>query len=79
MDKNIKDTAQLHFMKMVLSYAEICGSDKKATGLLQVSRCTYYHWKKKYEKGGYKELLRQALDRSNDHRCVPQEIIEFST
>ena len=53
MDKTIKETAQLHFKKMVLSYAEMCGSDKKAIDLFQVSKTTYYHWKKKYKKGGY--------------------------
>ena len=43
----------------------------------QVSRSTYYHWKKKYKKGGYKELLRQAPDRSEDPRCIPQETIDL--
>jgi len=77
MDKTIKETAQLHFKKMVLSYAEMCGSDKKAIDLFQVSKSTYYHWKKKYKKGGYKELLRQTPDRSKDPRCVPEETIEL--
>jgi transposase InsO family protein len=62
---------------MVLSYAEMCGSDKKAIDLFQVSISTYYHWKKKYKKGGYKELLRQAPDRSKDPRCIPQETIDL--
>jgi transposase InsO family protein len=77
MDKTIKETAQLHFKKMVLSYAEMCGSDKKAIDLFQVSKSTYYHWKKKYKKGGYKELIRQTPDRSKDPRCVPEETIEL--
>ena len=77
MDKTIKETAQWHLKKMVLSYAEMCGSDKKAIDLFQVSRSTYYHWKKKYKKGGYKELLRQAPDRSKDPRCIPQETIDL--
>ena len=77
MDKTIKETAQLHFKKMVLSYAEMCGSDKKAIDLFQVSKSTYYHWKKKYRKGGFKELLRQAPDRSKDPRRVPQETIDL--
>ena len=72
MDKTIKETAQWHLKKMVLSYAEMCGSDKKAIDLFQVSRSTYYHWKKKYKKGGYKELLRQAPDRSKDPRYIPR-------
>lgn len=50
MDKIIKNTAQLHFKKMVLSYAEMCGSDKKATDLFQASRSTYYHWKRNTRK-----------------------------
>ena len=62
---------------MVLSYAEMCGSDKKAIDLFQVSKSTYYHWKKKYKKGGYKELIRQTPDRSKDPRCVPEETIEL--
>ena len=77
MDKTIKETAQWYLKKMVLSYAEMCGSDKKAIDLFQVSRLTYYHWKKKYKKGGYKELLRQAPDRSKDPRCIPQETIDL--
>lgn len=77
MDKTIKETAQLHFKKMVLSYAEMCGSDKKAIDLFQVSKSTYYHWKKKYKKGGYKELIRQTPDRSKDPRCVPEETIKL--
>ena len=77
MDKTIKETAQLHFKKMVLSYAEMCGSDKKAIDLFQVSKSTYYHWKKKYKKGGYKELIRRTPDRSKDPRCVPEETIEL--
>jgi transposase InsO family protein len=77
MDKTIKETAQLQFKKMVLSYAEMCGSDKKAIDLFQVSKSTYYHWKKKYKKGGYKELIRQTPDRSKDPRCVPEETIEL--
>lgn len=77
MDKTIKETAQLHFKKMVLSYAEMCGSDKKAIDLFHVSKSTYYHWKKKYRKGGFKELLRQAPDRSKDPRRVPQETIDL--
>ena len=77
MDKTIKETAPLHFKKMVLSYAEMCGSDKKAIDLFQVSKSTYYHWKKKYKKGGYKELIRQTPDRSKDPRCVPEETIEL--
>ena len=77
MDKTIKETAQLHFKKMVLSYAEMCGSDKKSIDLFQVSRSTYYHWKKKYKRGGYKELLRQAPDRSKDPRCIAQEAIDL--
>jgi len=60
---------------MVLSYAEMCGSDKKAIDLFQVSKSTYYHWKKKYKKGGYKELIRQTPDRSKDPRYVPEETI----
>ena len=32
---------------------------------------------KKYKKGGYKELLRQAPDRSKDPRCIPQETIDL--
>ena len=78
MDKTIKETAQLHFKKMVLSYAEMCGSDKKAIDLFQVSKSTYYHWKKKYKKGGYKELIRQTPDRSKDPRCFPEETIELA-
>ena len=77
MDKTIKETAQLHFKKMVLSYAEMCGSDKKSIDLFQVSRSTYYHWKKKYKRGGYKELLRQTPDRSKDPRCIAQEAIDL--
>lgn len=77
MDKTIKETAELHFKKMVLSYAEMCGSDKKAIDLFQVSKSTYYHWEKKYKKGGYKELIRQTPDRSKDPRCVPEETIEL--
>ena len=77
MDKTIKETAQLHFKKMVLSYAEMYGSDKKSIDLFQVSRSTYYHWKKKYKRGGYKELLRQAPDRSKDPRCIAQEAIDL--
>ena len=77
MDKTIKETAQLHFKKMVLSYAEMCGSDKKAIDLFQLSRSTYYHWKKKYKRGGYKELLRQTPDRSKDPRCIAQGKIDL--
>tara|TARA_B110000027_G_C16108151_1_gene296317 strand:- start:526 stop:1434 length:909 start_codon:yes stop_codon:yes gene_type:complete len=77
MDKTIKETAQLHFKKMVLSYAEMYGSDKKSIDLFQVSRSTYYHWKKKYKRGGYKELLRQTPDRSKDPRCIAQEAIDL--
>ncbi|MDA8571191.1 IS481 family transposase [Schleiferiaceae bacterium] len=55
----------------------MCGSDKKAIDLFQVSKSTYYHWKKKYKKGGYKELIRQTPDRSKDPRCVPEETIEL--
>jgi len=43
MGKTIKGTAQLHFKRIVLSYAEMCDDDKKEITVLRISRSTYYH------------------------------------
>ena len=66
MEKSIKEAADLHFKKMVLHYAEMCGRDVMAYRLFNVNRSTFYEWKKRYREEGYKGLLRKKADRSSD-------------
>lgn len=77
MEKSIKEAADLHFKKMVLHYAEMCGRDVMAYRLFNVNRSTFYEWKKRYREEGYKGLLRKKADRSSDPRCIQENVIQM--
>jgi len=50
---------RIRFKRTVLEYAKLIGNDSEACREFEVSRSTYYYWKNKYRREGYKGLRRK--------------------
>lgn len=59
MTKEVRDPFRIRYKWIVLQYAEVCRTVIQACHEFNVSRSTFYEWKKASEKGGKTGLARK--------------------
>jgi transposase len=50
----------IRYKKVVLEYAELCGSDAKSYREFEVSKSTFYQWRQAYKKEGEAGLAKSG-------------------
>lgn len=76
MRKYEREILHVQFKVAVLKYALICGSVTKACKTFNVSKSTFYYWKKAYDKEGRDDLYRKKPIAHSHPRQLSQSTID---
>ena len=66
----------IRYKKVVLEYAELCGSDAKSYREFEVSKSTFYQWRKAYKKEGEAGLIPKKPIAKSHPRQLSPEVVE---
>jgi len=76
MQKEVREALQIRFKLVVLEYAREIGSATKACREFEVSRSTFYDWKKAFDKEGKAGLVRKKPVALNHPRSLAQDVVD---
>jgi len=66
----------IRFKKVVLEYAELCGSDAKSHRELEVSKSTFYQWRKAFAERGEAGLIPKKTIAKSHARELSSEVVK---
>ncbi len=76
MKKEVKDAVNIHYKWSILEYSKVFGSVAEACRRFELSRSTFYGWKKAYEKEGKAGLARKKPIAHNHPKSLKQDVID---
>lgn len=76
MNKEVKDVLKVQLKMTVLEYARLCGNATKACKSFNVSKSSFYYWKKAYDKEGRAGLVRKKPIAYNHPGKLSQEVVD---
>lgn len=71
-----KRVFSIRFKKVVLEYGELCGSDAKSYREYEVSKSTFYQWRKAFAEEGEAGLIRKKPIARSHPRQLRPEVVE---
>jgi transposase-like protein len=72
----IEEAMRVVRKRMVLEYAKGIGNAAEACREFGVPKSTFYEWKKAYDEGGVKGLVRKKPTPKSHPRSLPPEVVE---
>ncbi len=75
MIKEVRDELKIRHKMAVLEYAHLCGNTRKACRDFEVTRSSFYTWKKAYDADGKAGLVRKKpIARSHPRQLSPDAV-----
>ena len=76
MNQEVKDELSLRRKILIIELASVTGNVSKTCEEFEIPRSSFYSWKKKFDNGGKKELIRKKPIPKSHPKQLPPDVVD---